>query len=89
MTEKKDYALQDRFLNILRKERTPVAIYLKQGTKLLGVVSSFDQFAVSLDQRGQPTQLVYKHSICTIVPTRPVSITHENPNKTNTNNNQQ
>ncbi len=64
--------LQDPFLNVLRKEHIPVSIYLVNGIKLQGQVESFDQYVVLL--RNTVTQMVYKHAISTVVPTRPVSI---------------
>lgn len=67
--------LQDPFLNALRKERVQVAIYLVNGIKLQGYVESFDQYVVLL--KNTVTQMVYKHAISTIVPTRLVNLTHE------------
>ena len=67
--------LQEPFLNALRKERIPVAIYLVNGIKLQGHVESFDQFVVLLG--STVSQLVYKHAISTIVPARPIKITME------------
>jgi host factor-I protein len=64
--------LQDPFLNALRRERVPVAIYLVNGIKLQGTVESFDQFVVLL--RNQVSQMVYKHAISTVVPSRNVRI---------------
>ena len=69
----KSQTLQDPFLNALRKERIPVAIYLVNGIKLQGTVESFDQFVVLL--RNTVSQMVYKHAISTIVPSRNVKIT--------------
>jgi host factor-I protein len=63
--------LQDTFLNRLRKERIPVNIFLARGTRLQGVITFFDQFTILLENGGNQ-QLVYKHSIATIVPSRPV-----------------
>lgn len=63
--------LQDTFLNRLRKERIPVSIFLARGTRLQGVITFFDQFTILLENGGNQ-QLVYKHSIATIVPSRPV-----------------
>jgi host factor-I protein len=68
----KGHTLQDPFLNALRKDRIPVAIYLVNGIKLQGQVESFDQFVVLL--RNTVNQLVYKHAISTIVPTRNVKM---------------
>jgi len=61
-------SLQDPFLNILRKEKVPVSIYLVNGIKLQGQVDSFDQFVVLL--KNSVNQMVYKHAISTIVPAR-------------------
>jgi host factor-I protein len=70
----KGQSLQDPFLNALRRERVPVAIYLVNGIKLQGTVESFDQFVVLL--RNQVSQMVYKHAISTVVPSRNVRITN-------------
>ncbi|AGG88702.1 RNA chaperone Hfq [Rhodanobacter denitrificans] len=84
----KGQSLQDPFLNALRRERVPVAIYLVNGIKLQGTVESFDQFVVLL--RNQVSQMVYKHAISTVVPSRNVRIGngheghegHEHPSDT-------
>jgi host factor-I protein len=68
----KGQSLQDPFLNALRRERVPVSIYLVNGIKLQGTVESFDQFVVLL--RNTVSQMVYKHAISTIVPSRNVRI---------------
>lgn len=68
----KGQTLQEPFLNQLRKERIPVAIYLVNGIKLQGQIESFDQFVVLL--KNAVSQMVYKHAISTIVPTRPVRL---------------
>ena len=75
MAQPRGTALQDPFLNILRKERIPVAIYLVNGIKLQGQIESFDQFVVLL--RNSVNQMIYKHAISTIVPSRPVRVPHE------------
>ena len=68
----KGQTLQEPFLNLLRKERIPVSIYLVNGIKLQGQVESFDQFVVLL--KNTVSQMVYKHAISTIVPARPVRL---------------
>ncbi len=68
----KGQSLQDPFLNILRKEKVPVSIYLVNGIKLQGQVDSFDQFVVLL--KNSVNQMVYKHAISTIVPARNVRL---------------
>lgn len=64
--------LQEPFLNELRKERVPVSIFLVNGIKLQGQIESFDQFVILL--KNSITQLVYKHAVSTIVPTKPVKL---------------
>ena len=64
--------LQDPFLNVLRKEHVPVSIYLVNGIKLQGKIDSFDQYVVML--KNTISQMVYKHAISTIVPSRQVRI---------------
>ena len=73
----KGHSLQDPFLNALRKERIPVAIYLVNGIKLQGQVESFDQFVVLL--KNTVSQMVYKHAISTIVPARAVKMPMASP----------
>lgn len=68
----KGHSLQDPYLNVLRKERIPVSIYLVNGIKLQGQVESFDQFVVLL--KNTVSQMVYKHAISTVVPSRPVRV---------------
>lgn len=63
--------LQDLFLNHLRKEKTPVTMFLVKGVKLQGIVTWFDNFSILLRRDGQ-SQLVYKHAISTIMPGQPV-----------------
>jgi len=72
----KGQLLQDPFLNTLRKERVPVSIYLVNGIKLQGQVESFDQFVILL--KNTVNQMVYKHAISTIVPTRAVRLNAAN-----------
>ena len=68
----KGHTLQDPYLNALRKERVPVSIYLVNGIKLQGQIESFDQFVVLL--KNTVSQMVYKHAISTVVPTRNVRL---------------
>ncbi len=78
MSVNKGQMLQDPFLNILRKERISVSIYLINGIKLQGQVESFDQYVVLL--RNSVTQMVYKHAISTIVPAKAISLNGEGSN---------
>jgi host factor-I protein len=61
-------ALQDHFLNSVRRAKSPVTIFLMKGVKLSGVITWFDAFSLLLRRDGG-AQLVYKHSISTIMPT--------------------
>ncbi|CDG23071.1 Protein hfq [Xenorhabdus poinarii G6] len=74
----KGQSLQDPFLNALRRERVPVSIYLVNGIKLQGQIESFDQFVILL--KNTVSQMVYKHAISTVVPSRPVSHHGSNQN---------
>lgn len=65
--------LQDLFLNSVRKGKIPLTIFLINGVKLTGVVTSFDNFCVLLRRDGH-SQLVYKHAISTIMPSQPVQM---------------
>src|SRR6478736_929636 len=67
----KNANLQDLFLNHLRRDKTPVTMFLVKGVKLQGIVTWFDNFSILLRRDGQ-TQLVYKHAISTIMPGQPV-----------------
>ncbi|MBV5300348.1 MAG: RNA chaperone Hfq [Methylococcaceae bacterium] len=67
--------LQDNFLNILRKEHTPVSIFLVNGIKLQGKIDSFDQYVIML--KNTVSQMVYKHAISTIVPSKMVRLSGE------------
>jgi host factor-I protein len=63
--------LQDQFLNLLRKHKVPVTMFLVKGVKLQGIVTWFDNFSILLRRDGQ-SQLVYKHAVSTIMPSQPV-----------------
>ncbi|MFN4114544.1 MAG: RNA chaperone Hfq [Sphingomonadaceae bacterium] len=65
--------LQDAFLNLLRKNKIPVTMFLVKGVKLQGVVTWFDNFSILLRRDGQ-SQLVYKHAVSTIMPGQPVDV---------------
>ena len=73
----KGQMLQDPFLNALRKERVQVAIYLVNGIKLQGYVDSFDQYVILL--KNTITQMVYKHAVSTIVPSKQVTLSADEP----------
>ena len=70
----KNKNLQDLFLNTVRKERTPLTVYLLSGYQLRGTVRGFDSFVVVLDCDGKQN-MVYKHAISTIIPAKNVNLT--------------
>ena len=73
----KGQMLQEPYLNALRREHVPVSIFLVNGIKLQGQIESFDQFVVLL--KNNVSQMVYKHAISTVVPSRVVRVPLQNP----------
>ena len=76
MSSEKPQNLQDVFLNHLRKQKTPVTVFLVNGVKLQGIITWFDNFCILLRRDGH-SQLVYKHAISTVMPITPVSLYDE------------
>ena len=64
--------IQDGFLNLARREKTTVTIYLVNGAKLLGRIKSFDKFSLIMET-GAQEQLIFKHAISTISQARRAS----------------
>ena len=73
MPPEKSQNVQDVFLNHIRKQKTPVTVFLINGVKLQGIVTWFDNFSVLLRRDGH-TQLVYKHAISTVMPSVPIQL---------------
>jgi host factor-I protein len=71
MENKPAQNIQDTFLNTVRKDKTPITIYLVSGVKLTGKIRSFDKYSVLLENNSQE-QLIFKHAISTVVSTRSV-----------------
>ena len=69
---KKGPTLQDAYLNALRKEKVQVSVFMVNGIKLQGTIESFDQFIIML--KNVNTQVVYKHAISTVMPSRDVRL---------------
>ena len=65
--------LQDLILNEVRREHTPVTLFLMNGFQLKGIVTGFDSFTVVLSSEGRQ-QMIYKHASTTLVPLQPVRI---------------
>ena len=74
----KSINLQDVFLNKARKERVFLQVFLTNGFQLKGTVLGFDNFVVILNCDGKQN-MVYKHAISTIIPSKDISILNENP----------
>jgi host factor-I protein len=71
MENKPAQNIQDTFLNTVRKDKTPITIYLVSGVKLTGKIRSFDKYSVLLENNSQE-QLIFKHAISTVVSNRSV-----------------
>ncbi|MBN2222731.1 MAG: RNA chaperone Hfq [Vallitaleaceae bacterium] len=68
--------LQDVFLNQVRKDKIVVVVYLTNGFQLKGLVKGFDNFIVFLETEGKQ-QMIYKHAISTVIPSREVHFNSE------------
>ncbi|NLJ72181.1 MAG: RNA chaperone Hfq [Syntrophomonadaceae bacterium] len=73
--------LQDAFLNQVRKDKIPVTIFLVNGFQIKGIVKGFDNFTVIIEM-DQKQQLVYKHAISTVSPTKPLGNFYQQEEKT-------
>jgi host factor-I protein len=71
MESKPAQNIQDTFLNTVRKDKTPITVYLVSGVKLTGKIRSFDKYSVLLENNSQE-QLIFKHAISTVVSNRGV-----------------
>jgi host factor-I protein len=67
---------QDLFLNQLRREHQLITVFLVNGFQIKGVVRGFDDFTVLIEADGRQ-QLIYKHAISTLIPSRPVPLPQE------------
>jgi host factor-I protein len=73
MPDLKNPSVQDHFLNSVRKQKAAVTVFLMNGVKLQGIVTSFDNFSMLLRRDGH-AQLIYKHAISTIMPVNQISL---------------
>ncbi|WP_263411322.1 RNA chaperone Hfq [Terriglobus tenax] len=78
MESKPAQNIQDTFLNTVRKDKSPITIYLVSGVKLTGRIRSFDKYSVLLENNSQE-QLIFKHAISTVVSGRSTSSHGERP----------
>lgn len=70
--------LQDIFLNQVRKEHTLITVYLVSGYQIKGYVKGFDSYTIVVDSDGKQ-QMIYKHAVSTIVPSKPVNFMNNPP----------
>src|SRR5690348_11790624 len=73
MSSEKSQTVQVVILNNVRKNKTPVTVFLVNGVKLQGIITWFDNFCVLL-RRDAHSQLVYKHAISTVMPAQPIQL---------------
>jgi host factor-I protein len=83
MENKPAQNIQDTFLNTVRKDKTPITIYLVSGVKLTGKIRSFDKYSVLLENNSQE-QLIFKHAISTVVSNRSVMHSEHRPSAVST-----
>ena len=65
--------LQDVLLNQLRKDKISIVVFLTNGFQLKGIIKGFDNFVVIIESEGKQ-QMIYKHAISTLVPSKPVNL---------------
>ena len=65
--------LQEGFLNRARTERVGVTVFLVNGFQMRGTIRGFDSFVVLLESEGRQ-QVIYKHTISTIVPAKNLNL---------------
>ena len=61
------HTIQDNFLKLLWDKKIPTKVYLRNGIALQGFIEAFDQVTITL--KNGESQLVYKSSVATIMPT--------------------
>lgn len=72
--------LQDVFLNQVRKEKTSITVFLVNGFQIKGIVKGFDSYIIVIESEGKQ-QMIYKHAISTIVPSKTVNFLNNNNRK--------
>ena len=77
--------LQDIFLNNARKGRIPVTIYLMNGVQVKGMVKGFDSYIIMLEGDNKQQNMIYKHAVSTILPSRYINLQNNNTQQGNNN----
>ncbi len=73
---KNSFNLQDIFLSKVKKDKITITIFLMSGYQLRGVVNGFDNYTIVLNSEGTQ-QMIYKHAISTMIPSKKVSFNVE------------
>lgn len=65
--------LQDVFLNKARRENVLITVFLVNGYQIKGIVKGFDSYTMVLESEDKQ-QLIYKHAISTIIPSKQIDL---------------
>ena len=76
MAKERPATLQQKFLQQASQQKAHVTIFLVNGVKLQGVITSSDGFTLLLVRDGF-SQLVYKHAISTVMPVEPLKLAED------------
>lgn len=68
--------LQDVYLNKVRKENKEVTIFLINGYQIKGFIKGFDNYVIIIENSDKQ-QMVYKHAVSTIVPSKQVKFVNK------------
>lgn len=79
--------LQDLFLNNARKEKIPVTIYLVNGVQVKGIVRGFDSYVIMIEGENKQQNMIYKHAVSTILPSKSINLQNNNIQQSNNNHN--
>jgi RNA chaperone Hfq len=64
-------ALQDLFLNAVRREAIECTLHFTDGSQERGYIAAFDTFTLLIENRAiRRVQMIYKHAIARIIPAR-------------------
>jgi len=68
--------IQDKILNVARRDKIDLVIYLTNGVPVSGRVIAFDNFTILL-KNDVKQNLIYKHAVSTVVPSKIIKIDEE------------
>lgn len=81
--------LQDLFLNNARKEKILVTIYLVNGVQVKGIVRGFDSYVIMIEGENKQQNMIYKHAVSTILPSKSINLQNNNIQQSNNNHNKE